>query len=77
MLIRSVLEPVGRMIFKQDADMLKQQTETIERFGGEQFVSTDIDVLGPEIWRLMRAGEREKLRPSEDGPTEKHLKMNV
>lgn len=76
-LIRPLLDPVGRMIFRQDAKMLAKQTELIERFGGEQFVSTEIDVLGPDIWRLMKAGERGDARPSDDEPVIKQVRMNV
>ncbi|MBL8684447.1 MAG: aromatic ring-hydroxylating dioxygenase subunit alpha [Myxococcales bacterium] len=53
-----VLEPLGLKIFQQDAVMLRAQTEAIKRFGGEQFASTEIDVLGRHIWRLLRACER-------------------
>ncbi len=53
-----VLEPLGLKIFQQDAVMLEAQTETVRRFGGEQFASTEIDVLGRHIWKLLRASER-------------------
>jgi phenylpropionate dioxygenase-like ring-hydroxylating dioxygenase large terminal subunit len=53
--------PLGLGVFKQDAVILKAQTETIRAFGGEQFVSTEIDILGPQIWRLLRAAERGQL----------------
>ncbi len=53
-LVRLVAEPVMKRIFAQDARILARQTETIERFGGEQFASTPIDVLGQQIWRLLR-----------------------
>ncbi|MFO7605474.1 MAG: hypothetical protein R6W72_04095 [Desulfurivibrionaceae bacterium] len=77
-LIRPVLDPIGRLIFRQDARMLAKQTELIERFGGEQFVSTEIDVLGPDIWRLMKAGERGDARPkSDEEPVVKQVRMNV
>ncbi len=76
-MIRGVLEPIGKMIFKQDAVMLGKQTELIERFGGEQFVSTEIDVLGPLIWRLMKAGERGDADPNDDEPTLNTVEMNV
>jgi len=52
------LKPIGLRIFGQDATMLRAQTETVKRFGGEQFASTEIDVLGKHIWRLLRACER-------------------
>lgn len=53
-----VLEPLGLKIFQQDAVMLQAQTDNIRRFGGEQFASTEIDVLGRHIWKLLRACER-------------------
>lgn len=76
-LIKPLLEPLGRWIFSQDAKILKLQTETIERFGGEQYVSTEIDVLGPHIWRLMKAAERGDAAPSDEAPYEKTLQLNV
>jgi phenylpropionate dioxygenase-like ring-hydroxylating dioxygenase large terminal subunit len=53
-----LVRPLFTRIFRQDASMLKSQAETIARFGGEQFVSTEADVLGPEIHRLLRNAER-------------------
>lgn len=76
-LVRPILEPIGKKIFKQDAVMLGKQTELIERFGGEQFVSTEIDLLGPHIWRLMKAAERGDAAPNDDEPVVKHVEMNV
>jgi hypothetical protein len=57
-LVRPFVKPVGMRVLKQDARMLARQTETIRAFGGEQFASTEIDVLGKHIWRLLRAAER-------------------
>jgi phenylpropionate dioxygenase-like ring-hydroxylating dioxygenase large terminal subunit len=71
-----VLKPLAMRIFKQDADILELQTETIHRFGGEQFVSTEVDVLGPHILRLLRAAERGKIEPGGE-PTEKRFEMEV
>jgi nitrite reductase/ring-hydroxylating ferredoxin subunit len=62
-----LIEPLGLKIFQQDAVMLRAQTELIKRFGGEQFASTEIDVLGKHIWRLLRACER--------GPVERDLSL--
>jgi phenylpropionate dioxygenase-like ring-hydroxylating dioxygenase large terminal subunit len=63
--IKPLVEPLALRIFGQDAKMLRHQTETVQRFGGEQFMNTDIDVLGPEIWRLLKQAERGEVRPSE------------
>ena len=57
-LVVPFLKPLALRIFAQDAVILRRQTETIQRFGGEQFASTEIDVLGKHIWRLLRAAER-------------------
>ena len=57
-LVRPALTPVAMRIFRQDAEILRQQTSNIERFGGEQFASTEVDVLGPRILRLLKAAER-------------------
>jgi phenylpropionate dioxygenase-like ring-hydroxylating dioxygenase large terminal subunit len=52
------LGPIASRIFKQDAWILTLQADNVRRFGGERFASTEIDVLGPQIWRLLRRAER-------------------
>jgi phenylpropionate dioxygenase-like ring-hydroxylating dioxygenase large terminal subunit len=52
------LRPLAMKVFSQDAIMLRAQTEAIRRFGGEQYASTEIDVMGRHIWRLLRQAER-------------------
>ena len=76
-LVKPVLEPLGRWIFSQDAKILKLQTGAIQHFGGEQFASTDIDVLGSHIWRLMKAAERGDASPNDEAPYEKTIELNV
>ena len=56
--IRPIVLARGRKILKQDADVLALQTENIQRFGGERYASTDLDVMGNAIWRLLRRAER-------------------
>ncbi len=56
--LKRALMPLALRIFAQDAAILRAQTETVRRFGGEQFASTEIDVLGRHIWRLLKAAER-------------------
>jgi hypothetical protein len=46
-------------IFRQDARMLARQTETIRRFGEENYKFTGIDILGAEIFDLLRGAESE------------------
>jgi hypothetical protein len=68
---------VALMIFNQDARVLARQTETIRAFGGEQYVSTEVDVLGPHILRLLRAAERGAVAPSPSEPVERRFTMDV
>lgn len=60
-LLRTVFKPVAMRILRQDIEILRRQTEQIERFGREEFASTEIDVLGLRIKKLLReaaAGRR-------------------
>ncbi len=68
-LVKLVLTPVALRIFKQDAFILQKQTDAVRGFGGEEFVSTEIDVLGLQIWRLLRQAERGA--PEDDEPDER------
>lgn len=52
------IKPLAMRIVRQDAVMLRAQTENVRRFGGEQYASTELDVLGPHILRLLRRAER-------------------
>ncbi|HZQ79018.1 MAG TPA: aromatic ring-hydroxylating dioxygenase subunit alpha [Acidimicrobiia bacterium] len=56
--VKVLVPPLAGLIFAQDARILGRQAETIARFGGEQFASTEIDVLGQGILRLLRRAER-------------------
>ncbi|MGC4091309.1 MAG: hypothetical protein QM756_26210 [Polyangiaceae bacterium] len=42
----------------QDKKILKAQSDNVARFGGEQYQSTDVDFLGPHVWRLLKQAER-------------------
>ena len=55
--VARVLEPFALRIFGQDARILRAQAENIRRFGGEQYMSTELDFLGPHIWRLLKQAE--------------------
>ena len=52
--LRTVFKPIAMHILKQDMEILRRQTEQVESFGTEEFVSTEIDVLGLRIKKLLR-----------------------
>ncbi len=59
--LQTVFKPIAMRILKQDIEILRRQTQQIERFGVEEFASTEIDVLGLRIKKLLReaaAGKR-------------------
>lgn len=51
-LVAPFVLPVASRIFAQDAVMLRRQRENIALLG-ERFVSSELDVLGPQIARLL------------------------
>jgi hypothetical protein len=75
-LVALLLRPLALRIFQQDAGMLKRQTETIQQFGGEQYMSTEIDILGPQIYRLLKQAERGE-REAQAEPFTRTIRMLV
>jgi phenylpropionate dioxygenase-like ring-hydroxylating dioxygenase large terminal subunit len=53
-LVKPFVSPVAERVFAQDAVILRRQTEHIQRFGGDRYTSTELDVLGPQIARLLK-----------------------
>lgn len=51
-----IIEPFAMKVLGQDVRILGQQTKTVEHFGEERFMSTEIDVLGNSIARLLKEG---------------------
>ncbi len=68
LLVRLAAVPVMNRIFRQDAEMLALQTKTIRAFGGECFAYSPVDVLGPQIGRLLQraAADGEPADPEAD-----------
>jgi phenylpropionate dioxygenase-like ring-hydroxylating dioxygenase large terminal subunit len=52
-LVAPFVAPLAGKIFAQDAAMLRAQTHQVQRLG-ERFTSTELDVLGPQVARLLR-----------------------
>lgn len=65
-LVGRVLEPLAKRIVQQDADILAEQTRNVKDFGGERFVSTDVDLLGSHILRLLKHAERGETQEAGD-----------
>lgn len=76
-LVKLVLQPLAMRIFRQDVEILRAQAATIRRFGGEQFMSTDVDILGREIWRLMRQADRDEVATPLQEPVVRRLELMV
>jgi phenylpropionate dioxygenase-like ring-hydroxylating dioxygenase large terminal subunit len=73
--VKAALTPVANRIFAQDQRILRHQSEAIRRFGGEQFASTELDVLGRHILRLLRRAERGE--PADAGTTPPELRFRI
>lgn len=58
LLTRPVIAVRGRQILSQDSRVLAEQSHNIRRFGRERFTSTDLDLIGNAVWRLLREAER-------------------
>jgi phenylpropionate dioxygenase-like ring-hydroxylating dioxygenase large terminal subunit len=54
-LVQLGLEPLGRIVFRQDRRILGLQTEAFVRQGPPAYYSTALDTLGQEIWRLLKS----------------------
>jgi phenylpropionate dioxygenase-like ring-hydroxylating dioxygenase large terminal subunit len=46
--------PLALRIFQQDATLLQEQTDRMRTFGGPRYSSTEIDLLGPHILKLLQ-----------------------
>jgi phenylpropionate dioxygenase-like ring-hydroxylating dioxygenase large terminal subunit len=73
-LVRPVLEPIALSIFRQDARMLAAQSESVRAFGGEQYMSTELDLIGPHIWRLLKQAEAGE-RPPDETSVEREVRF--
>ncbi|MFN8052851.1 MAG: aromatic ring-hydroxylating dioxygenase subunit alpha [Acidimicrobiales bacterium] len=73
-LAKAAVVPLARLVLHQDNQILRRQRDTIDRFGGERFVNTPIDLLGPHILRLLRRHERGEAAPEQPAPDE-HLTL--
>jgi hypothetical protein len=80
--VRAVLTPIANRILGQDAAVLRRQTEALRRFGGEHYASTELDVLGQHIRKLLRQADRGEVSDGRAagqiaGQAERRLRMRV
>jgi len=75
LLVRPLLEPLTMRILRQDAAILRRQAESIRRFGGEQYMSTELDLLGPHVWRLLREAEEGRPPKAADAVVEREIRF--
>jgi nitrite reductase/ring-hydroxylating ferredoxin subunit len=65
-LVEAVVRVQGPHVAKQDVRILGRQTANLRRFGGEQYRSTDLDLFGNAVWRLLRSAEKGAPAPEID-----------
>jgi phenylpropionate dioxygenase-like ring-hydroxylating dioxygenase large terminal subunit len=65
--VRPIVLARGRQILRQDAKVLARQTAHVRQHGGERYTSTELDLMGNAIWRLLRQAERGESPDRADG----------
>jgi phenylpropionate dioxygenase-like ring-hydroxylating dioxygenase large terminal subunit len=76
-LVKQVLDPIAMKIFSQDAAILQNQTAAIQRFGGEDYVSTELDLMGPQVLRLLRRAAERKPPKEGDASWRREIQLEV
>ena len=76
-LVALFLEPIAMRILRQDQEIVRAQTDVIQRFGGERYASTEVDVLGNDIHRLMKQSASGELGDPAAPPTERRIRMRT
>ncbi len=73
--MRPIIEKQLDTILGQDVEILRLQTRRIRELGGESYRSTPLDLMGPEILRMLqRAAEG---LPADDAPIDRTLELRV
>jgi len=62
-----------RLVARQDRRILALQLRNLQRFGGERYSSTELDLLRRHIVRLLRVGEAEQ--PTAPEPFERRVEL--
>ena len=70
-----VIEKTLDTILAQDVEILRAQTRRIRELGGESFRSTALDLMGPEMLRMLRAAEKGEL--ADTAPIDRRITLRV
>jgi phenylpropionate dioxygenase-like ring-hydroxylating dioxygenase large terminal subunit len=73
--MRPVIEKQLDTILGQDLEILRAQTRRIRELGGESFRSTPLDLMGPEILRMLHQAEQGL--PADTAPIDRTVKLRV
>ena len=73
--MRPVIEKQLDTILGQDVEILREQTRRIRELGGESYRSTALDLMGPEILRMLRQSERGL--PADDAKIDRRVPLKV
>jgi hypothetical protein len=70
-----VIEKQLDTILGQDIEILRQQTRRIRELGGESYRSTPLDLMGPEILRMLQQAARGL--PTDDVGIDRTVRLRV
>ena len=73
--MRPVIEKQLDTILGQDVEILREQTKRIRELGGESYRSTALDLMGPEILRMLRQSERGL--PADEAKIDRRVPLRV
>jgi len=73
--MRPIIEKQLDTILGQDVEILRQQTRRIRELGGESYRSTPLDLMGPEMLRMLQQAEQGL--PTDSAPIERRIELRV
>jgi phenylpropionate dioxygenase-like ring-hydroxylating dioxygenase large terminal subunit len=73
--MRPIIEKQLDTILGQDVEILRQQTRRIRELGGESYRSTPLDLMGPEMLRMLQQAEQGL--PADAAPIDRRLVLRV
>jgi len=73
--MRPIIEKQLDTILGQDVEILRLQTRRIRELGGESYRSTPLDLMGPEMLRMLKQAEQGL--PTDDAPIDRRITLRV